>query len=58
MVQFPQYAIESANGVEFIPYFKNGQWYINGDEITLATLSRICKIPEDEVILLCLAYGK
>jgi hypothetical protein len=58
MLEFPQYSIKNLHGDEFIPYFKNGQWYLMGDEVKLETIGKLCKLDEEELTYLCLTYGK
>jgi len=58
MIYFPEYMAEpNEDGYVIVPYLKNGKWYLGSEHISLTRLGIVCKIPEEELILLKLTYG-
>jgi hypothetical protein len=57
MIYFPEYAIIDGGWFINSPYLKCGKWYLHNTEYSLIELGKICKISEDELIILKLKYG-
>jgi hypothetical protein len=57
MIYFPEYVLFNSCGTISVPQFKNGKWYIGSEHVSLTRLGILCKIDEEELILLKLTYG-
>ena len=57
MIYFPEYTLCNECGTEMVPQLKNGKWYIGSEHVSLTRLGILCKIDEEELILLKLTYG-
>ena len=60
MIELTEYSYKGLSGNIYHPRFKDGKWWIFGDWMdpcTLEYMARLCKIPEEEVIILKLRYG-
>jgi hypothetical protein len=57
MIYFPEYSIIDGDCIIKSPYTKGGKWYFHNTQYSLTELGKICKIPEDELIILKLKYG-
>ena len=58
MIYFPEYYVgPDSGGYVTYPHYKDGKWYIGSEHVSLTRLGILCKIDEEELILLKLTYG-
>ena len=52
-----QYSYIGFSGLVYHPVYSNNKWSIGGMPCSCLTIARLCKIPEDEAIILRLKHG-
>lgn len=57
MIFFPEYTTHNSRGDERVPYLKCGKWYLDDEQLSLTRLGILCKIDEEELLMLRLTYG-
>ena len=58
-IVFEQYSYTALSETVYHPYFKNGNWYFEHSHApyTMSQVVYLCRIPDDEAIMLKLQYG-
>lgn len=57
-IKFPQYPYTSITGTTYTPYLLDGRWFVvPGLQVSFLHFVYLCKIPEDEAILLKLTHS-